>query len=296
MSFKSDLRATRNTNLNRNRSSTSSYLNTSCLEKTEKVKKTKSLRQILHNEVDYYHHSHQVFEALNNLRQFPRIYIEKLEELKKFAEIDNTGAFVKISDYILRCTKYDIEEAKQFLERLLMNSTYKSETIMWNEKLQQVGTEIVSNLNDVDYLLVKKDLTRRVSSALNYACECLDFVFYHYLDPVLSVLVILLENPKLRDRLLCESFHFGAVSCGSFKEVAAVTIVFLVNKSCQTVAEEEYFELDINDKVFDYISYKSQIKDGVIVESDGFKHVVCFTLVDGTTREEVFYMRKKNIK
>jgi len=259
------------------------------------LKKTKSLRQIIHNDVDYYQHSHQVFEALNKIRSSPSKYIDQLEDLKQNAAIDNTGAYIKINDYILRSTKYDIESLKEYLIRISKNegTGYKSETIMWSEKLQQVGIDIINNLDDVDYFQVKKDLNKRISHALAYDCDNIDFILYHNLDPVMSVFVLLLENPKLKDKLLCDNYHFGAVSCGSFKEVASVTIVFLINKLYKTVTEEEYLELDLNDRMFEGVLYKDSIRDGVIVESDGAKHVVSFTLVDGSLKEEVFHFNRK---
>ena len=239
-----------------------SYLNTSMLEKNDqsKLKNTKSLRQILHNDIDFYLHSQKVFEAINSLRENSWNYIEKLESLKLLALVDNSGAYIKINKYQLRCTIYDIEELKEFLIKIHNNQ--KCDTIMWNENIQKVGLDILQNLSNTDYLILKKELDQRLSLALNYKCEFVDFILYDYLDPVFSIFVILIENPDLREKLLCNNLQFGAAACRSFKEVASVLLIILVNKKNDIVIEDKY--LDMNIKINDDGDIKeNNYKDGI---------------------------------
>lgn len=294
-SIKNEIKPTRNSNNINVNNSIYSHLNTSSVDKNEqsKLKHNRSLRQILHYDIDFYLHSQKVFEALNNLRSFPLQYIEQLDSLNHNACVDNSGAFIKINKYCLRCTKYDIEDAKEFLIKIAKtkkdNKNHKGETIMWNEKLQHLGMDIIKHLSNSDYSLVKQELDQRISSALSFECESIDFILYDYMDPILSIFVILIENPSLREKLLCNNYHFGSVSCGSFKEVASVILIFLVNRKKNVETEEEYLELDLNDKILESISYKDQIKEGIIIRTEGTKHFVNFCLMDGSIKEEVLY-------
>jgi len=230
---------------------------------------------------------------LNNLRSSPEKYIALLDQYKETLEYDEIGAYIKFNNNILHCSKNDLQETRDFLSRM-SNRIAKTDTIMWNEKLQQVGSEIINTLKENVY--VKKDLSKKASISVGYDCELIDFMSYHYLDPSLSVLAFLMENPTLKEKLLCENYHFGVVSCGTYKPNAAVTIILLANQIHKTVKEEDYFEIDLNEKIFDNISYRDKIKDGVILRSDGRKHVINFTLNNDTFREETFYFDRKQKK
>jgi len=166
---------------------------------------------------------------------------------------------------------------------------------MWDENIARIAENVISSMKKkkIDYSKAKEGLEKKVSVAKSLSMEVFDLVLYSNIVPDNVVIAIFLENLHIKENLFCKNYNYGAVVCGKYRETETATMLVLSEKFDENHEKFTHFvEIDLDDKLFDRIDYKDRIHEGNIVESDGKKHVVSFTLIDGTVKEETFTYEK----
>ena len=186
-------------------------------EKDDNTEDTKGIinNLIVVSESDLYMHSFDILNALNNIRESPNKYCKDLTNL----QIRHPGSSDK-ANYEMQLTIEGVNKTKMFLKKI---SEQNVDCIMWNERLFQAlnfyANDIINNDNCHNLISLLHD------DFPNF--KIIDFTSFNYVDPVDSILIFLNENEIVRKKLLCENYHYGAVTCGFNNENNPFCIIVL---------------------------------------------------------------------
>ena len=96
---------------------------------------------------------------------------------------------------------------------------------MWNEDIFQVVNGLIQQL---DYSNNTQFMENIKTSFPNL--EFTDFTLFNYLDTVDTLVMIMNKGEEIRKKLLCKSYHYGAVACGFNNENQTVVKIILAHE------------------------------------------------------------------
>lgn len=258
-----------------------------------------------------YDHGREIFDALNEIRLTPGSYIEYLNEFIASLDSDEDVLFIDFQKYPFYSlnkdkTKYQLNHGiagLNDLKLLLEANKYNTfDPILWSEIIYTQCMIDLNNLNNPEiqytdddesdcnvnytnsfYSKVRSNFQQKISSLIEG-----NFV------PLLSAIMLISNEPlTIMKLMLCENYEAGACyytrNDNDYKHGIVLITLGMKKHREQRLLEFPLIHvkdhLDLNNPLFEYIDYKSNIAEGSFKIENGIL-IAYFTLDDNSNKIE----------
>lgn len=246
-------------------------------------------------------YSKALFAALNSVRGDKNKYGQLLERVlslsseEEAATLKISGVTLQEDDLVLitHLFKYistnddKISIIKEISVNLLKESNAKE--IKWSDEAYKISTKNYDNLDSNR----SQEVKNQINKAMNKNIYIKKYSIENYYEPICALWHILLDNKEQIKSLLTDDYLYGFSKTTVTKNYSFTTSIILLNENTNAVVIDgtnpvtgEKEPLLLTDKIFDKITYKSQIVGGSYVYSGDSVLNVVFKLLCGESKEE----------
>jgi len=219
---------------------------------------------------NYLKYAHKVFDEINNFRSKPQLYIPKLKKIIDSIKQDiDTICYLELDGMIYKF-KQSLESINNFYDFLLKFPNEKilvpEIPIVWSDEIYQHCLEyIISGENDIKILnnrLLNDEEDQKILLTLNIGSG--------QITEETKLLIMLLEDPKIKEFFLTKTFNFGAVCFMYSKEndqKIMKSVIVLKDKAVKMPENPELVEKEIFTSSPKHLRVESKFKKSMSISS-----------------------------
>ena len=210
-------------------------------------------------DINFHDHAINVFHTINQVRCEPETFALRLQQiLNKIEKGDDGIMYIALENctYKFVHSEAEIKTAMTFLKKLSTDKLNEEniKTLLWSENIYQ---SCMDHLTYDEY--DGNILIERINEKCSQKVRCLEIVQDGLMDPVILVLIMLIDQIELRESLFCKFFDFGAACCSVLNSELKVRTIIVLAIVTNRLSNKQNGRISLNHPAFDRLNYKHLI-------------------------------------